>query len=117
LTPSDTAVLPPNAKLSDAAAGALLTQDIEAAERAIYRNVPNASVLSQQQFDALVSFVFNVGEANFRNSKMRALINSGNHAGAANEFRRFVFSRGARLPGLVNRRTSEENLFSKGAYQ
>jgi lysozyme len=48
---------------------------------------------------------------------MRALINSGNHTGAANEFRRFVFSRGSRLPGLVNRRTNEENLFSKGTYQ
>jgi lysozyme len=117
LTPPDAAALPPNATLSDAAIGALLTQDLEAAERAIYRNVNNVGALSQRQFDALVSFVFNVGEGTFRNSRMRALINSGNHAGAANEFRRFVLSRGTRLPGLVNRRTLEENLFSKGTYQ
>jgi len=94
LTPADAAALAPNAALSDATVGALLTQDIETAERAIYRNVIDVGALSQEQFDALVSFVFNVGEANFRNSRMRALINAGNHAGAANEFRRFVYSRG-----------------------
>ena len=117
LTPADAAILPPNATLSDATAGALLTQDIETAERAVYRNVTDVGALSQEQFDALVSFVFNVGEANFRNSRMRALINSGNHGGAASEFRRFVYSRGAQQPGLVNRRTLEENLFSKGVYK
>lgn len=67
--------------------------------------------VSQGQFDALVSFAFNVGIGNFRTSTLLKLLNAGKSNKAAEEFSRWKYSRGRVLAGLVSRRSEERDLF------
>ena len=67
--------------------------------------------LKQHQFDALVSFAYNVGIGNLRASTLLRKLNAGDAAGAALEFHRWNRSRGKVLPGLVRRRAAEALLF------
>lgn len=73
--------------------------------------------LNQNQFDALVSFTYNVGLGAFGNSTLRRKLNESDYEGAANEFKQWtmITVNGQRvvLQGLVNRRKDEENLFRK----
>ncbi|AYO54377.1 lysozyme [Acinetobacter wuhouensis] len=69
--------------------------------------------VSQNQFDALASFVYNIGENAFKKSTMLTLINQNNLTAAANQFDRWVFDNGKRVQGLVNRRAKERKLFEK----
>ena len=71
--------------------------------------------LSDNQFAALMSFVFNCGAANFGGSTLLRLLNAGNSAGAADQF--LVWNKGRKdgvlveLPGLTRRRRAERALF------
>lgn len=67
--------------------------------------------LKQHQFDALVSFAYNVGAQNLRGSTLLGKLNRGDYEGAANEFHRWTLAAGKRLDGLARRRSSEANLF------
>ena len=67
--------------------------------------------LNQNQYDALASFIFNIGQGNFRASTLRQKLNRGDYQGAANEFWKWRRARGKILPGLVKRREMEETLF------
>lgn len=74
--------------------------------------------LTQNQFDALVSFVFNVGSGNFAKSTLlRKLKVDANDPTIASEFRKWDKARQDGilrvLPGLVKRRAEEANLFTK----
>lgn len=74
----------------------------------------NAAVsvsLAQNQFDALVSFVFNVGQRNFQNSTLLRELNFGQYAKAADQFLVWNKGGGGVLPGLVKRRAAERALF------
>lgn len=98
------------AALSQAEALELLQRDVAWAESTVNQlvRVP----LTQSQFDALTSLVFNWGAGNFRNSSHLALINSGDYAGTAARIREHpVTSGGVRSQGLVNRRSAEADLF------
>lgn len=90
-----------------------LRQDIAAAE-----NIVNAECLNlrQCQFDALVSFVFNVGGGNFRKSTLLKKIKANpDDNSIMDEFLRWVYARGVVLPGLQKRRLAEMRLyFSEG---
>jgi lysozyme len=88
----------------------LFTKDLGRFEKAVNRmvHVP----LSQEQFDALVSFSFNLGEANLEKSTLLKMLNEKNYSGAANQFKQWNRSRGKILPGLVRRRAAEAALFS-----
>ena len=68
--------------------------------------------LNDQQFGALVSFVFNVGSDNFSRSSMLQYVNSGNFEAAARQFGRWVKSKNKVLDGLVSRRACEAALFT-----
>lgn len=78
--------------------------------------------LTQGQFDALVSFAFNVGSdiddddipEGLGDSTLLKKLNSGDYAGAADEFPKWVYSRGKKLKGLVRRRAAERELFLTG---
>lgn len=70
--------------------------------------------LSQKGFDALVSFVFNVGVNAFKNSTLLRKLNAGLVEEAAEEFPRWNKARGKVLPGLVKRRAEERELFLQG---
>jgi len=72
--------------------------------------------LTQAQFDALVSFCFNIGGTQFRSSTLLKKLNAGDYVGASNEFGRWVFDNGVRLQGLVDRREAEKNLFNSESY-
>lgn len=67
--------------------------------------------LKQGQFDALVSFVYNLGSGTLLTSTMLRLLNSKKYKEAANEFEKFVYADKKILQGLVNRRKAEKELF------
>lgn len=67
--------------------------------------------LTENQFSALVSLVFNIGNGAFKKSTILRKINAGNYDGAANEFDRWVYAGGVVLKGLVTRRNNEKELF------
>lgn len=68
--------------------------------------------ITQNEFDALTDFVFNVGQGNFRSSTMLKMINDNNHVGAASQFQRWDKAGGAKIAGLLLRRNAESELFS-----
>ncbi|AVV37816.1 lysozyme [Pantoea vagans] len=90
-------------------ADAYLREDLQVAELTINTNVKVK--LTQGQFDALVSFVFNLGSGNFVKSTLIRKLNAGDYAGAADEFGKWVNAGGKKLPGLVKRRAAEREVF------
>lgn len=90
-------------------AEAFLMEDIHEFELAIQRLVHIN--LTQNQFDALVSFTFNVGIGNLKKSTLLKKLNTGDIAGAANEFNKWVYAGKQKLKGLVKRRSKERLLF------
>lgn len=87
----------------------LLSSDLRTAEGYVNRLVKVK--LAQNQFDALVSFVYNVGGGNFESSTLLRLLNSGDYEGAADQFKRWNKAKGIVLNGLVTRREEERELF------
>lgn len=90
-------------------AEAWLKLDLAEAEKAIGRYVKLP--LKQNQFDALASFVFNVGSGNFRASTLLRRVNENRFVEVAQEFGKWVYSKGKRLKGLERRRLREAELF------
>ena len=66
---------------------------------------------TQAQFDALVSFAYNLGVGALKKSSLLRHHNARNHDRAANEFRKWVHAGGRTLPGLVRRRQMEKDLY------
>ncbi|MFS1582870.1 MAG: lysozyme [Candidatus Arsenophonus phytopathogenicus] len=95
--------------ISPSQAERFLTDDLEQTEDVINRCV--WVTLTQLQFDALVSLVFNIGEEAFATSTLLTKLNAGDVAGAANEFNRWVYADGKKLTGLVRRRAAERERF------
>lgn len=81
--------------------------------RSQVRSVVTIPLLLYEE-DALVSFQFNTGS--IQNSDLLRQLNSGNKRAAAAEFDRWIHANGQRLPGLVDRRKEEKELFLKGDY-
>lgn len=88
-----------------------LEEDLQKAINAVkgYVSVP----LNENQFSALVSFVYNVGAGQFKYSTLLGHLNFKKYQAAADELLRWVHSRGEVLPGLVRRREAERQLFLK----
>lgn len=91
----------------------LFKNDVRRAERAVSVGILGVPV-SQSQFDALVSLVFNVGTAAFYESRMALKLRSRDFFGAANEFDDWVHDNGKVVAGLVKRRAREKSLFLAG---
>ena len=87
----------------------LLHQDLIRFEKCIneYVNVD----LDQNEYDALICFAFNVGCNAVKNSTLLKLLNSGDFAGAAQQFKRWDKAGGKPLAGLTRRRQAESELF------
>jgi lysozyme len=82
----------------------------------VFEDVVNNSVsieITQNQFDALVCFVYNVGSGNFKKSTLLKLVNSGDLSEAADQFLRWNKAGGKVLSGLTRRRKAERELFLK----
>lgn len=67
--------------------------------------------LTQGQFDALVSFAYNLGARALSTSTLLQKLNAGDYAGSADEFPRWNKAGGKVLPGLTRRREAERALF------
>ncbi|WP_100134973.1 lysozyme [Enterobacter hormaechei] len=67
--------------------------------------------LTQGQFDALVSFTYNLGARSLSTSTLMRKLNAGDYAGAADEFLRWNKAGGKVLNGLARRREAERALF------
>ncbi len=72
--------------------------------------------LKQCEFDAVLSFVYNIGEGNFAGSTLLTKLNAGDKGGAADAFSSWTRSHGRVLPGLVTRRQTERTIFLTGTY-
>ncbi|MBI1939176.1 MAG: lysozyme [Ignavibacteriales bacterium] len=95
--------------INEVAANNLLKNDVEKFEDAIHVLVKVPLV--QNQFDALVSFAYNVGTNSLKNSTLLKKINQSDYASAADEFPKWNKSNGKVLPGLVKRRDEEKSLW------
>lgn len=67
--------------------------------------------LTQNQRDALISFIFNLGCGNFKSSTLLKLLNAGNYDAAAQQFMRWTHAAGRELAGLKTRRELEAKFF------
>lgn len=92
-------------------AQALLDDDLKWAERIVNQYVHIN--INQNEFDALVDFVFNVGSGNFINSTLLKLLNQGQIQEAAEEFEKWDHAAGVVVSGLLRRRLAEKDLFLK----
>ncbi|MGA6135872.1 lysozyme [Acinetobacter dispersus] len=70
-------------------------------------------VVNQNQFDALVSLAYNIGETAFKGSTLVKELNAGNYEAAADQFPKWNRGGGKVMKGLVRRRAAERELFLK----
>ena len=104
-----TAGVKPGMVISEAQAEEYLKADLIAFER--YLNGLGLA-LNQNQFDALVSFIYNVGTGNFSNSTLLRKVRANPQENSImDEFLRWVYSKGRVLPGLQRRRLAEMKLY------
>ena len=104
--------------ISKAYADALFRKDAAIREAVVVKAVK--ADLSQQQFDALVILVFNIGESAFKTSSVLKLINSqpgSKYRTLDDAWKAFNKSQGQINKGLINRRACELDIWHNGAYQ
>lgn len=106
----------PGMKISQDHAEQLLLDDLDRFERAVERLVKVP--LKDNQFAALVSFAFNVGEGKkgFETSTLLKKLNGGNYEAVPAELMKWVNAGGKKVKGLVNRRAAEAGLWAKGSF-
>lgn len=107
--------------ISKGEAEKLFASDLKTKGENVVRRYVRAS-LSQQQYDALVALVFNVGETNFSGSTLLRRINDPKYNSDVYEdleaaWKAFRISRGKVNQGLINRRADEWELYSRGDYR
>lgn len=95
--------------ITEAQAKDLLRKDVQEAEQAVLRliTVP----LNDGQFDALVSFTYNLGSGALQRSTLRWKVNREEHAAAPAEFIKWVWAGGKKPEGLIKRREAEAELY------
>ncbi len=96
--------------ITEEAASALLGTDVQSAESAVLRLITVS--LTEGQFDALVSFAYNLGAGALQRSTLRQKVNRGEHRQVPAEFMRWTRGGGKELPGLVKRRDMEARLYA-----
>lgn len=96
-----------------AEASRLLSEDLASCERAVNRYITVS--LDQSQYDALVSFTFNVGAGALARSTLRRVLNQKRYDDVDEQLARWVYSGGRVFAGLVRRRAAEADLFTDHA--
>ena len=102
----------PGLTITQEQAEELLMQDTQKAAAAV--NAKVTGDITQEEFDALVDFVFNVGAGNFAASTLLKKVNSGDIHGAAAEFEKWDMAAGKHMAGLLRRRHAESEEFLSG---
>jgi lysozyme len=92
----------------------LLSEDLNRAAQVVDRLLP--VVLAPGQFDALVSFTFNLGSGALQRSTLRQRVLRGEHEGASREFLRWIYAAGQPKRGLLRRRLAEARLYETGVW-
>jgi lysozyme len=92
----------------------LLRKDLDKFEAAVERLVKVP--LTDNQFAALVSFCYNVGERSFASSTLLRKLNAGDYDAVPQELMKWTKSKGKKLQGLVNRRAAEAGLWARGDF-
>lgn len=110
-----TSTAKPNMKVTEEEVDELLKDDLKDSENAIYDLVKVS--LYQHQFDALVSFVFNLGYGNFKSSTLLKRINDEKHDYVPYELSRWNQDNGEVLSGLVKRRDAEGLMYQGKAWE
>ena len=87
----------------------MLVEELHEYENYINDNV--TAPLSQNQFDAMVSWVYNLGPANLKASTLLKVLNAGNYDDVPFQMRRWNKAGGVTLDGLIRRREAEALLF------
>ena len=100
-------------KITEAGATELLKSDLAWVEAVVNKEVKVP--LTQPQYDALCSFVFNLGGTNFKRSTLLKLLNAGDYVGAAEQLLRWDKQGTKVLRGLTRRREAERALFLSNA--
>ena len=98
-------------KITQEEAEKLLIDDLKVFETTINSHVLPNYPLNQNEFDALVSLVFNIGITNFKNSTMLKKLIEKDKERVAKQFDFWVYAKGFKLAGLVKRRQAEKKLF------
>jgi len=93
----------------------LLLMEIGEIEKDVMRLVKVP--LTQYQFDALVSFTFNLGEGSLERSTLLKCLNAKQYGQIPYEIRKWVRAGGRVVPGLVTRRKEEADIFLGGKYE
>jgi lysozyme len=101
-------------RITERDAEEFLRRDLSQAEAAV--NSAVTVPLTDPQFGALVSFVFNVGVSAFRRSTLLRKLNGGDYDAVPAELMRWTKARGRQVPGLVTRRNAEIGLWAKGSH-
>lgn len=96
-------------KITAAESDEILSRDLKAVEKQVTDAVKVK--LNQNQFDALVSLVFNIGPTAFGKSTLLKNLNAGNYQAAADQFLVWNKDNGKVVDGLVSRRKSERQQF------
>ena len=96
-------------QITESGAESILRKDVERAEKAVLQLVKVS--LTQNQYDALVSFTFNLGEGSLKQSSLLKKLNYWDYKGAVAEFDRWVYAGGKKTKGLEKRRKKERELF------
>lgn len=104
----------PGMTITQAEADRLFRVDVASAETAVknYIRVP----LKQYEFDALVSFTYNLGAGALQTSTLRSRLNKGEYEAVPYELMKWVHVGKTRIQGLVNRRADEGKLW-RGGYE
>ncbi len=88
-----------------------LSEDVEFCENAINQDLTIA--ITQEEFDALVDFSFNLGIHALENSTLWKKLSAGDFKGAAAEFPKWDMAGGEKVEGLLRRRLDEEEMFTE----
>jgi len=96
-------------KLTGEEVDGILRHDLDRFERGVEKFCPVA--LTQGEFDALVSFSFNVGLGTLQRSTLRQKLLRGDKEGASEELLKYCMAGGKVLKGLLTRRNDEKALF------
>lgn len=97
--------------ITHAQAEQLLKDDLERMTYPVIKRLVKVD-LTQGQFDALCSFIYNLGEGQVKTSTLLKLLNARDYKGASGQFGRWIYDNGKKFDGLVTRRENEQELFN-----
>ena len=105
----------PDQHITEEEAEAMLRHEVAHVEGVLTAAITRP--VEQHQFDACVALAYNIGCGNFTHSTLLRKLNAGDREGAAEEFGRWCHAGTSVLPGLVERRKAERELFLGGQHQ